>query len=209
MLADLYSSARFTGINQMPKVAPYSGAIPQELVSFNRARSKKKFVSAPDTAIHFYEFDRFFNCVWQNPQRYLPMLRKYGYVLSPDYSMYINMPLPEVVWNSYRNKLLAYYLQQQGLNVIPNVSWSRENTLAICLDGWPKDSIIAINSTGIGKDSFSKYVFKKGYEKVLETLCPKKIIRYGAKQDCEIAEISVYFPNDNLKAANNGSKRVI
>ena len=67
----------------------------------------------------------------------------------------------------------------------------------ICFDGYPKNSIIAINSTGCVQDKRSKELWHAGYEEVIKRLNPKHIVRYGAKLDGEMESISTYFNNDN------------
>lgn len=114
------------------------------------------------------------------------------------------MPLPAVTWNNFRNKLLAASYQNMGISVIPNVSWSREWSYQFCFEGLPHKSVISINSTGIGKDKFSKAMWIKGYEKAIEILEPIHIIRYGAAQDGEMKGISTYYQNDNFKSSNHG-----
>ncbi len=198
---ELCKNLSYTDIYQMPKVKPYIGEIPSEMISFNRARASRK---NPVAAIHFFIQDIFFNCVWNAPAKYLEMFRQFWGVISTDYSVYADMTKPEVVWNSYRNKLLAAWLQEKGVTVIPNVSWSRPWSYDFCFDGFPKHSVIAINSTGVRKNSFSSDLWIQGYEKAIEILEPIKIVRYGAKQDGENESISVYFPNDNYKSACYG-----
>ena len=93
----------FTGKYQMPLVQPYRGEIPEKVLSFNRARGH-----APDgSAVHFYIADSHFECVWNRPEVYLPMLQRFPFVISTDYSLYSDMLLPEVMWNTFRNKLLC------------------------------------------------------------------------------------------------------
>lgn len=106
--------------------------------------------------------------------------------------------------DSYRNKLLAAWLQKNGIAVIPNVSWSRDWSYDFCFEGFPKHSTIAINSTGIGKDSFSKSLWINGYKKAIEILEPIQILRYGAKQEGELEDISIYYINDNRKGGTYG-----
>lgn len=192
----------YTDKFHMPKVKPYTGPIPTEVISFNRARAMSS--GKPDAAVHFYIQDVFFNCVWNAPEKYVKMFQRFWGIISTDYSVYADMVMPEVMWNSFRNKLLAAWLQSQGINVIPNVSWGRSWSHELCIDGFPKHSVIAINSTGIGTDSFSKSLWLQGYRKVLESLEPLKVIRYGAKQDGEDESISIFFPNDNYKSVCYG-----
>lgn len=186
---------------QMPRVKPFEGEIPSEIMSFNRARALKQ---NPSIGVHFYVHDSFFNCVWNAPTKYVEMFKRFWGIISTDYSVYAEMTISEVMWNSFRNKLLAAWYQKQGVIVIPNVSWSRSWSYGFCFDGFPKHSIIAINSTGIGKDPFSIKLWMEGYQRALEVLEPVKIIRYGAKINGEDEAISIYFPNDNHKSACYG-----
>lgn len=198
---ELCNGLSFTGDHQMPRVKPYLGELPKDLISFNRARASR---SISDAGIHFYIRDVFFECFWNSPSKYINLFRKHPCVISTDYSVYANMTMPEVMWNNYRNKLLAAWMQRNDIAVIPNVSWSREWSYDFCFEGMPKHSIIAINSTGIGKDAFSKDMWIKGYRKAIEVLEPIRIVRYGAMQDGELESISTYYVNDNRKGGSDG-----
>ena len=177
----LCTEVTFTSKYQMPLIQPYLGPIPSEIISFNRARGH----AIGQKAIHFYIADAFFECVWNRPDVYLPMLQKCPFVISTDYSLYSDMLLPEVIWNTFRNKLLCSWWQKHGVKVIPNVSWS-------------------INSTGIGKDQQAKSLWMQGYEQILKRLEPVHILRYGAMQNGEDTSISTYYKNDNLNGAAYG-----
>ena len=196
----LCAEVSFTSRYQMPLVQPYNGEIPEKILSFNRARGH-----APNgAAVHFYIADAFFECVWSRPEVYLPMLQRVPFVISTDYSLYSDMLLPEVMWNTFRNKLLCAWWQKRGVNAIPNVSWCKEWSYDFVLEGYPKESIIAINSTGIGTDRQSKALWLKGYHRVLEVLKPTHILRYGAMQEGEDASISTFYKNDNFNGATYG-----
>lgn len=191
----------FTSRYQMPLVQPYYGDIPERIIAFNRARGH---APAANAAVHFYIADAFFECVWNNPTTYLPMLQRFPFVISTDYSLYSDMLMPEVIWNTFRNKLLCAWWQKNGVNVIPNVSWAKEWSLDFTLEGYPKNSIISINSTGIGKDPQSRALWLNGYSRVLDELRPVHILRYGAKQLGEDESISTYYSNDNLNSVTYG-----
>lgn len=107
--------------------------------------------------------------------------------------------LPECAkrWNCFRNKLFTAYLQNRGVKVIPNVCWWNGADFDYCLDGFSKQSVIAINSTGLRNNKVSRQIWIEGYKKVVELLEPRFIIRYGAKQAGEYEQISRYYPNDN------------
>ncbi len=196
----LCAEVSFTSRYQMPLVQPYRGAIPDKILSFNRARGH-----APNgAAIHFYIADSHFECIWNKPEAYLQMLQCFPFVISTDYSLYSDMLLPEVMWNSFRNKLICAWWQKHGVTVIPNVSWSREWSYDFALEGYPKESVISINSTGIGTDQKSKSLWLRGYERVLEELNPIHILRYGAPLDGEDKSISTFYRNDNYNGATYG-----
>lgn len=184
----------------MPIVSAYNGPIPKSIVSFNRARALR----SSSFGVHFYIVDTFFECVWNSPEKYLALLKSFPAVISTDFSLYSDMLKPEIMWNTFRNKLLAAWWQKNGVAVIPNVSWGREWSHEMCIDGYPKNSIISINSTGLRTDCSSKRLWLSGYEKVLEALHPSHILRYGAKQEGEDESISTYFKNDNFNSSSYG-----
>ena len=49
--------------------------------------------------------------------------------------------------------------------------------IELFMEGWPKGSIIAINSTGIGLDKRCRYIWLEGYHAMLDILKPIHIIR--------------------------------
>ena len=95
--------------------------------------------------------------------------------------------------------------QHQGKTVIPNVVVD-SSIIECCLDGYPKHSVIAMNSSGIGKDIRAKQNWQIIYPYIIKELDPALIIRYGGKQENEIEETSAYYDNDNdhLKFAGYG-----
>lgn len=190
----------FTNRYNMPIIQPYLGEIPKKVLSFNRARAH----TPKDAAVHFYVADVFFECVWNRPEVYLPRLQEFPFVISTDFSLYSDMLAPEVIWNTFRNKLLCAWWQKHGVNVIPNISWGREWSYDFVLEGYPKDSIIAINSTGIGTDKIAKKLWLNGYQRILKDLRPIHILRYGAAQDGEDMSISTFYKNDNFNGAVYG-----
>jgi hypothetical protein len=99
------------------------------------------------------------------------------------------------------------YWQVQGVNIYPNVTWSLPDSYEYCIEGLPQNSIIAINSTGVPKYDFSKALWLKGYNYVVERLKPTLILRYGPIIEGEYKEISQYLTNSQLKQLRDGSKR--
>ena len=199
---NLSDGVTFTGAYQMPIVSAVDIAAPNDIMSFHRAIPKRMKGVVP----HFYVSDDMIERVWNHWEHYEQSLSAFEAVISTDFSMYREMPAPQRMYNCYRNKLLAARWQRDGLIVVPNVSWSDEASLDYAIDGWPKHSVIAINSTGLRNDRKGKYLWQIGYQHVVASLEPTLILRYGAKQPGEMEDISIYYENDNLKSARNGWK---
>lgn len=180
---------------EMPAIAPYEGPAPARLVGFNEARCEETHQGT----VHFYIDDRLFNCTWNNPEGYVPLLKQYDSVIGPDFSQYVNMTYDERYYNAWRNRTLTSRWQSYGINVIPNVTWSLPDSYEYSFSGIPQHSVIAVNCTAIiGKDT-SRYLWLKGYNEMLRRLEPRLIIRYGDRMPGEKEEISVFFPNERLQ----------
>lgn len=185
----------FSSEKTLCEVMSYDGPVPQRLVGFNEARAEKSHVGT----VHYYLNDTLFECVWNNPPKYVPLLQQYESVIGPDFSQYIDMSWDERMFNNYRNWCLTYYWQSNGISVIPNVSWSTPDTYELCFQWIPKQSVIAIGSLGILRSSTSRYLWLNGYREIEEQLHPSLIIRYGDIIPGENSDISVYFQNERLQ----------
>ncbi len=194
----------FGGKFQQPMVSPSKLLTPPEkLETFYRVKGMPKN-TVQNVCPHFFTDDRKFECIWNNIVRYTQVLQKFRCVLSPDFSMTLDMPLIPKLYNSYRNKFITAYWQYCGLEVIPAPSWGDLDNLDIYLDGWPKESMIAINSTGVGRSKVSQTVWLEGYKRVIDTLRPTSILRYGIQIPGEYESISTYYVNNNRKEMRYG-----
>lgn len=126
------------------------------------------------------------------------------FVIGPDYSIKMNMLRPQKIANSFDIKLVTAWYQYMGILTVPNVVWADLKFMEMYLEGYPKHSIIAINSTGLGWNQRTRQNWIDGYSLVVEVLDPVAIIRYGAKVQGEIESISYYKQNDNLKSSVYG-----
>ena len=199
----LCKGIEFTSKNQFPIVEPNNGNMPKVLCSVHRLRKK------PDSLLHnicahFYTSDSNFESFWNYPFRSIRFLQQLGAVLSTDYSLYSNMLLMQKMWNSFRNKLMSAFFQRNNINLIPAPSWGDIENIDLYMEGWPKGSLIAINSTGIGRDKRCQHIWLEGYYAMLDILKPIHILRYGGFIEGERKEISTYYPNNNKPGYNYG-----
>ena len=89
------------GKMEIPQMLPFIGGIPTCLLPFNRAMTTKR----QDCAVHFFLDDYQFERIWRQPEKYLPVLKRFQCSLSPDFSLFADMPLPLQIYNTYRNRL--------------------------------------------------------------------------------------------------------
>ncbi len=127
-------------------------------------------------AVHFYMDDYKFECVWNRPERYLRKLSQYRFVLTPDFSLYTNMPLAMQIWNVFRGQWCGAFWQANGLTVVPSVGWGDERSFAFCFDGIEKGATVAVSTLGAKKH---KDAYLRGFEAMLERTRPERVICYS------------------------------
>ena len=171
----LVKNATYEGNLEIPAIKPEK-QIPRKMISFSKAISSRDF----DCWVHFYEDDVAFERIWNNPQKYLPILLRYEGVITPDFSLYRDMPLVMQQWNIYRSRAIGHWLQSNGASVIVNTRWGDERTFDTCCIGAPKFSPIAVGSHGCIKLLSDRSVFIHGLDYVISKLRPNAIIVYGS-----------------------------
>ncbi|MCR4773958.1 MAG: DUF4417 domain-containing protein [Prevotella sp.] len=199
--ADLYSDIETTGVNDIPVVKACNVEPPQRILPYNVWREERDM----DAAVCFYIDDYRFASLRQDPMTVIEKIKNAPFVIAPDFSQTTDMPAWQRMNNSCLNKAYAAYFQRNGLNVIPNVSWSLPDSYEYCFEGLPKHSIICINSMGANASSTSRYLWRKGYEQALKVLQPTFILRYGAVMPGEHTEISKYYDNPFISRMRYGS----
>ena len=181
--AFLVKNATYSGKQEIPCLQKET-AVPRKLILFSAAISSKEY----DGWVCFYEDDASFERLWNNPQRYLPILKRFAGIISPDFSLYRDMPLVMQEWNIYRSRALAHWLQENGVRVIPNIRWGDERTYELCCEGISQGGTIAIGSHGCIKLLQEREPFKNGLDYVVGRLKPDAIVVYGKAPDSVFGE---------------------
>lgn len=178
--AGLVEHARFEGLWEMP-VIPSTDRLPDKLLAFDHALSQDRF----DHFVHFYIDDERFECLWKRPGDYLARLSKFQGVISPDFSLYRDLPLGVQLWNTYRGRAIGHWLARNGIEVIPNVRWGDERSYAFCFDGVQAGKPVAVGTYGCIGAPFDRrhredrLYFRKGLEAMLDRLRPSAVVVYG------------------------------
>lgn len=174
----------FDGVGEygIPKIAPtqYKAC---DWIGFNYARSEK---TRAGKGVHFFLDDYQFGAVWQTPDKYLDMFRQFTHVMSPDFSTYTDFPKAIQIYNHYRKHWVGAYLQENGVNVIPTISWSTPDSFEWCFDGEPMSGVVAVSSVGVMNSKEKKTLFLSGYNEMLDRLQPEMILFMGnVPEECE------------------------
>lgn len=165
-------SFKTTGYYGIPAMKYQNFKISDNITPFNERNNNAD-------GIHFFIDDYQFQRIWNRPDAYIEMLKKYKFVCSPDFSLYMDMPRVMQIWNHYKKQWLACYFQSFGINVVATVSWSDEKSFEFCFDGIPKGSCVAVSSVGCFDDEIAVKRFKKGYTEMIRRISPDKIIYFG------------------------------
>lgn len=188
---DEFDEFHAEGFYQMPVIDPVQH-IPDDLIGFNYALTATDKTSG----IHFYVDDYQFERVWNQPIFYLEKLAEFDCVLTPDFSLYTEMPIAMKIWNTYRSRLIGQIAQRLGMIVIPTVSWCEEETFSFCFDGLPKRSTLSISTIGVKQDEYNFSLWKAGVDEMIKRLEPRTLLIYGGQVDYDFGKIkTVYFAN--------------
>ena len=184
---------------QMP-IIKNDNYIPKDLIGFNYAKTSK----AKNVGIHIYIDDYQFERVWNNPEKYIEVLMDYDCILSPDFSLYLDMPMPMKIWNIYRSRQIGAYYQGHGIRVIPTISWAEPETFEFCFQGIPKGSIVSVSTIGVKQNSEALRIWEEGMREMIRRIEPSTILVYGGELDFDYGNIKViYFDNKVTKNWKN------
>lgn len=169
----------FDGVGEydIPEISPvtYEGGC--DWIGFNYAKSCK---NPSEKGVHFFLDDYQFCRLWSNIDRYIPMLQRFRYVMSPDFSTYTDFHKVMQIYNHYRKHWCAAYMQEAGIQVIPTISWSTPDSYDWCFDWEPEGGTVAVSSVGCMNSKGKKALFLAGYEEMVRRLQPETIIFYGS-----------------------------
>ena len=99
--------------------------------------------------VHFFEYDYRFKRVYEDPPGMVNRLKQYRAVLSPDFSLYQDMPRVLQKVSVFKNRWCGAYYQRLGIKVIPTISWSDEKSFEYCFKGVEEGSIVAVSTVGV------------------------------------------------------------
>ena len=90
---DEYDELRAIGFYQMPTLEKID-YVPDDLVGFNYVLNSDRY----ESGVHFYIDDYQFERIWASPQMYVDKLAQFDCILTPDFSLYMDMPMAMKIW---------------------------------------------------------------------------------------------------------------
>lgn len=117
----------------MPIIEKQIVNVPKILSSFTNVINTKNEADKK-CGVHFFSDDYKFERIWNAPGEYAQKLTEFECALTPDFSLYLDMPMAMKVWNVYRSRLIGQVMQDYSIKVVPTVQWAEPETLVLsCL----------------------------------------------------------------------------
>lgn len=184
----LVEGATFEGKFAIPKILGTSPSLVSNIeffVPFSQRKRVPKDIRSK-VGVCFFEHDVKFHDFELSPNDYLDELREFAAVISPDNSMYTDDPLSVQLINLYRNRAYGYYMEKNGINVIPNIRWGDARSYSLqefgeawAFSGAPHESVIAVGSYGCIRGKEASTEFRNGLKSAMKILSPKLVLVYG------------------------------
>ncbi len=150
---------------------------PKKIMPFDKVLNYQGDLS--DVYVCTYARDCSFERVRRNPNKYLNFFRRCGGIIGFDFSVHSDMPIVKQKSQMNDNLSLSYYFGNNGVKVIPNIRYGKDELADEFLSAIPKHTLIAIGTHGFIKEIPQKAEWYCFLEKIIKELEPKGIIVYG------------------------------
>ncbi len=185
--AFMVEEAEFDGYYDIPFIPQDFNLDVKKLIAYDKTY---KHIYEPGEVVHFYLDDQKFDGpkgIWngissnESYKRGFDLSRFEGAtaIITPDFSLYLDMPRVMQIWNVYRSRAIGYYLARLGYNVIPNVRWTDEESYDFAFDGLYQGQVVAVGTLGCSKNNADKALLISGFIEMIKRIKPRCIIIYG------------------------------
>lgn len=130
-------------------------------------------------SICHYTDDFRFQGAWTRPRTYRQAIidSECESIIEPDFSCYTSAPLVEQMHAVYRSRWCARYWQDEGVRVIPSLTWSTRESVEWSLAGIPRGVIVACETRHITQRIEG---FRYMLLRCLHIVEPSLLVTYGA-----------------------------
>ena len=185
--AFLVEGAEFDGYYDIPFIPKQNSVKVEKMLAYDKTLNHKYEEGA---VVHFYIDDHKFDgrCgIWSGLTTLETFKKGFGLarfkdasaIVSPDFSLYLDMPTSMQIWNVFRSRAIGYRLSKLGYNVIPNVRWTDEESYDFAFDGLYKGQIVSVGTLGCSKRIEDKALLVNGFVEMINRIKPRMVIIYG------------------------------
>jgi hypothetical protein len=169
----------------IPIVASTS-TVPSELAPYSSRRAREYAASTDGVALHYFLDDYRFESVWSSAERVAPRIDAVGISLSPDFSIWHDMPAPLALYQTYRSRWVMAFWQARGVDVIPTLAWGSPSTYSHAFAGI-HGGTVAVSSLGVQRRD--SHAFAAGMRELIERCEPSTVLSYGALRHCDAIDL--------------------
>lgn len=185
------------------------GYVPQSMdriIGFRQARNWN--AGTLGIGAHFYLCECFLERLWKRPGRQLDTLRKFEFVISPDFPVNENQPAAVNLWNHYRKMAVAQFWQRNGIRVVPTLNWANASSWEFCFDGIPKGGAVSVSTVGVMRNVEARKTWIAGMEEAVRRIQPEVILIFGSPLDFDAGKAEIRrFQADGRKCRVNVGPR--
>lgn len=170
-----FDEGRSDGKYQMPTLTAETYVPRNGFIGFNYLLSTLE----KDKGVHFYIDDYQFERIWVNPPKYIERIAEHDCAMTPDFSLYLNMPTAMKIWNIYRSRLIGQLMQDAGIRVIPTLSWAEPESFEYCFDGIEPGGTVSVSTIGVKRGEEATKIWTAGMDEAMRRLRPSAVVIYG------------------------------
>lgn len=143
------------------------------LVGIQNANARD--ADAHEKALHCFKDDKRIMAAYEHPERAFERISHYAVLVTPNYSLFSNMPVARQIDAVFRSRWVGAYWQSRGKEVVANVTWGMPDSYDFCFCGLEKRCVVAVSTMGAER---TKQGFLNGYRAMCERVEPSEIWCY-------------------------------
>ena len=185
---------------------------PKRIMPFDKALNYQGDLS--DVYVCTYARDCSFERVRRNPNKYLHFFKRCGGLIGFDFSVHSDMPIVKQKSQMNDNLCLTYFYGKNGIKIIPNVRYGKDELSDEYLTAIPKNTLIAIGTHGFIKEIPQKAEWYCFLEKIIKEIEPSGIVVYGKlsgkifeefEEKCKFYFYEPWIYSDRKRRKHNGN----
>ncbi|MDD5215336.1 MAG: DUF4417 domain-containing protein [Methylococcales bacterium] len=160
--------------------------IPREFWCWNNSHNTQTLPK------HCYVADWRLEAIWRNELYSLHHVAAPKISIAPDFSVHLDDPVTQAIYQVFRSRCVARFWQENGVFVIPTISWSRPEINEFLFRGLEHCEIVAIRTAGKNVER----EWRESVEQFLSLCRPKLVLQFGTKLglnawNCEVLNLNV------------------